>query len=93
VISCNYSRCAKLGWLLTFAPPDDFRPTSGDGETREFLFNKRVILHLFCKTCGIESFAHGTRPDGTKVVAINARCLEGVDPDTLNIKKFDGRPI
>lgn len=30
-------------------------------------------------------------PDGTPMVAINARCLEGVDPASLKVVHFDGR--
>ena len=80
------------GSLFAFAPASDFRLLSGDGATTEFLFNKHAIHHRFCATCGIESFAEGTRPsDGAAVVAINARCLDGVDPATLKIKQVDGR--
>jgi hypothetical protein len=47
---------------------------------------------LFCATCGIQSFARGKRPvDGADVVAINARCLDGVDAEQLSVKKVDGR--
>ncbi len=30
-------------------------------------------------------------PDGTPMVSINVRCLEGVDLDALPVKRFDGR--
>jgi hypothetical protein len=53
---------------------------------------KRQIIALFCATCGIQSFARGKRPvDGADVVAINARCLDGVDAEQLSVKKVDGR--
>jgi hypothetical protein len=92
VIACNCSRCGKLGSLFAFAPASDFRLLSGEGATTEFLFNKHAIHHRFCSTCGIESFAEGTRPsDGSAVIAINTRCLDGVDPAILTIKQVDGR--
>ena len=92
VISCNCSRCGRLGLLLAFAPVRDFKLLACDGATTEFRFHKNVIEHLFCSTCGVQSFARGKRPnDGADVVAINVRCLEGVDPDSLKIKKVDGR--
>jgi len=47
--------------------------------------------HLFCAACGIESFARGTAPDGKEMVAINARCLDGVDLATLTLTPIDGR--
>jgi hypothetical protein len=94
VMSCNCSRCAKLGWLLTFVPAGDFKLVSGDDATSDYQFNKKNIHHLFCSTCGIESYARGKRPnDGADVVAINVRCLDGVDPNSFKVKKVDGRKL
>ena len=90
VISCNCSRCAKLGWLLTFVPAQDFKLISGDGATTDFQFNKHAIHHLFCATCGIESFARGKGPGGAEMAAVNVRCLDGVDLDSLDVKRVDG---
>jgi hypothetical protein len=92
VIACNCSRCGRLGSLLAFAPASDFKLVSGESDLTDYQFNKHVIHHLFCATCGIQSFARGKRPnDGADVVAINVRCLDGVEPDTLAVKKVDGR--
>jgi hypothetical protein len=92
IISCNCSRCSRLGLLLTFAPAQDFKLLAGDGATTEFKFNKKVIQHLFCSACGVQSFARGKRPsDGSDVVAINVRCLDDVDLDSLKVKKVDGK--
>jgi hypothetical protein len=88
---CNCSRCGRLGSILAFAPADHFKLQSGEDALSEYQFNKHVIRHLFCKTCGIQSFSTGKRPDGKEMVAVNARCLDGVDPDTLTPAKFDGR--
>lgn len=90
-ITCNCSRCGKLGSILTFSPAEGFHLVGGENELTEFRFNKHVIHHLFCKTCGIQSFARGTGPDGREMVAINARCLDGVEPDALKPQKYDGR--
>ena len=47
---------------------------------------------LFCSACGVQSFARGKRPsDGSDVVAINVRCLDDVDLDSLTMKKVDGK--
>jgi hypothetical protein len=91
VISCNCSRCGRLGSLLAFAPAANFKLLAGEDATTEFQFNKHVIHHLFCSTCGIQSFARGERPDGAEMVAINARCLDGVEVSELKVKKVDGR--
>jgi hypothetical protein len=57
----------------------------------DYRFNKQRIHHLFCSVCGIKSFARGTGPDGTQMTAINARCLDGVEIDTLPVFKYDGK--
>jgi hypothetical protein len=91
VNACNCSRCQKLGSLFAFVPASGFSLTSGGEALTDFQFNNRVIQHLFCATCGIESFAKGTGPDGTEMVAINVRCLDDVDVDALEVKHIDGR--
>ena len=90
VISCNCSRCGRLGSLLAFAPAANFKLISGEGAMTEFQFNKHVIHHLFCSTCGIQSFARGIQR-GAEMVAINARCLEGIEPEQLKVKHVNGR--
>lgn len=91
VMACNCSRCGKLGTLLTFVPSAAFHLKKGDGAMTEYLFNKHNIHHLFCKTCGIQSFARGKGRDGAEMIAINVRCLDGVDPDSFKVKKVDGK--
>jgi hypothetical protein len=91
VMECNCSHCAKKGFLLTFTPSEKFRLVSGDGGLTEYRFNKKQIAHLFCSTCGVQSFGRGRRPDGTPTTMVNARCLEGVDPAALTITAVDGK--
>jgi hypothetical protein len=92
-IECNCSHCQSKGLLLAFAGEDQFRLKSGEGNLGEYQFNKRRIHHLFCKTCGVESFARGTGPDGKPMVAINARALDGVDLGAIERKPFNGRAM
>ena len=90
-MTCNCSRCQRLGIVLAFSPPQDFHLKSGETGLTEYLFNRKVIRHLFCSTCGIESFAYGKMPDGSPIVAINVNCLSGVDPRALDSHPFDGK--
>ena len=91
VISCNCSMCGRAGTLLTFVPADRFKLLSGEGLLTDYQFNHLVIHHLFCRKCGIKSFARGKSRDGSDTVAINARCLDDVDLDTLTVQKSDGK--
>lgn len=90
-VTCNCSRCRRMGFVLAFGPRDNFHLTSGEEVLTEYLFNKQAIQHLFCKTCGVESFAYGSMPDGSPTVAINANCLDGIEPRELDSKHVDGR--
>ena len=93
VISCNCSRCRRLGALLAAAQLQDFKLKSGEGALVEYTFNKHAIHHRFCATCGIQPFARGKGPGGAEMVMVNVRCLEGVEPDSLKVKKFDGKKL
>jgi hypothetical protein len=94
VLACNCSRCGRLGSLLASAPANQFKILSGEADLSKFEFNKHMVEHQFCSTCGIQSFAIGTHPNtGVKIAAINVRCLDGVDVDTLRVKKVDGRSL
>jgi hypothetical protein len=90
-ISCNCSMCMKKGSLLSFVGEDAFTLKSGENELTDYLFNKHVIHHNFCRTCGVTSFARGTGPDGKSMVAVNVRCLDDVDLDQVKIQQFDGK--
>lgn len=92
-ISCNCSICMKRGSLLDFVPESKFRLLSCASELQEYLFNKKVIHHYFCKNCGILPFGMGTAPDGSKVVAINLRCIDGVELKALKVHEYDGRSL
>jgi hypothetical protein len=91
VLSCNCSICLKKGTLLTFIGEPQFKLVKGQDAQSEYLFNKKVIHHKFCKTCGVTSFSNGTAPDGKKMIAINARTIDGVDLDRYEVTEFNGR--
>ena len=91
VLSCNCSMCGRAGTLLAFVPVEQFTLERGSESLTDYQFHKHVIHHLFCKVCGIKSFARGVGPGGKAMRAINVRCLEGVEPDKLEIKRIDGR--
>lgn len=91
VISCNCSMCGRVGSLLAFIPATDFKLLSGEDSLTDYQFNKHVIHHVFCKVCGIKSFARGKGRDGSDTIAINARCVDGVELGSLNVTAYDGK--
>lgn len=92
-ITCNCSHCEMKGVILKFVPASQFTVLQGENEMTDYQFNKKTIHHLFCKHCGVESFARGIGPDGSQMVAVNLRCLEGVDLSQLKSTMFNGRDL
>lgn len=90
VIACNCSICQSTGTLLSFVPAESFKLETGEDSLTDYQFNKKVIHHLFCKVCGVRSFARGKGPKGP-TVAVNTRCLDGVNLEALQVTHFDGR--
>ena len=90
-IVCNCSICSKRGYVLAFVPAADFTLVSGDQDLTDYQFNKKVVHHLFCSTCGVGAFGRGTGPEGGESYAVNVRCLDGVDLDTVATVPFDGK--
>lgn len=90
-IGCNCSMCQRKGTLLAFIPAEDFKLVSGDDALGDYRFNRKTIHHLFCRTCGVTSFARGAKPDGTAMIALNVRCIDEIDPDAIKIIRIDGK--
>jgi hypothetical protein len=91
VYSCNCSICVKRGALWAFVPPESFALRAGAEAQVDYQFNKKIIHHLFRGQCGVGSFSQGIAPSGKKMVAINVRCLDGVDLSALTLTPVDGK--
>jgi hypothetical protein len=91
LISCNCSRCGKLGSVLAFAGADAFDLKSGEDALTEYRFNTHRISHVFCSICGVQSFGRGVAPSGQAMVAVNVRCLDDVDVFALKPQQVDGK--
>ena len=91
VMECNCSHCSRKGFMLWFVPRQALNLQTPDSELSTYLFNKHVIQHRFCPTCGVQPFGLGTDPAGNQTAAINVRCLEGIDLNKLKRVAYDGR--
>ena len=90
-LACNCSICQRKGSLLWFVPSARFTLATPDGNAGTYLFNKHLIKHRFCRTCGIHPYAEGRDPKGNEMRAINIRCLEGIDLESVPLTHYDGR--
>lgn len=91
VMACNCSICQRKGALMWFLPREKLTLKTPEADLSTYTFNKHVIQHHFCGTCGMHPFGVGVDPKGNKMAAINVRCLEGVDLEKLPVQHYDGR--
>ena len=92
-LACNCSICQRKGSLLWFVPRDALKLLTPESAASTYEFNKHVIKHRFCPTCGIHPYGEGTDPKGNRTAAVNIRCLEDIDLDAIPVKHFDGRSL
>jgi hypothetical protein len=89
ITECNCSMCTRKGFLHLIVPAGQFQLLAGAEALTTYTFNTGVARHQFCRHCGVHPF-YVPRSDPDKV-DVNARCLDGVDPATLEVAPFDGR--
>ncbi|HMN78910.1 MAG TPA: GFA family protein [Burkholderiaceae bacterium] len=90
-LACNCSICARKGSLLWFVPRTSLTLLTPEESASTYMFNKHVIEHRFCPTCGMHPYAVGVDPTGKPMAAINLRCVEDLDLATIPVQNFDGR--
>lgn len=87
-LDCNCSICRPKGYLHWFVPEKKFRLKTDDAALGTFTFNSGKLVHRFCTTCGVSPFVQGP---GT--VAVNLRCVPGLDLESVTIEPFDGAAL
>jgi hypothetical protein len=90
-MECNCSICSRKAALMWFVPRERLKLLTPEDALATYMFNKHVIKHRFCATCGIHTHGEGVDPKGNAMAAINIRCLEGVDIGSVPVQQFDGR--
>ncbi|MCW5626179.1 MAG: GFA family protein [Burkholderiales bacterium] len=90
-VACNCSICGRKGSLLWFVPRAQFKLLTPEDNAKVYVFNRHVIKHRFCPSCGIHPYAEGADPKGNAMAAINVRCLDAVDVDKVPVTHYDGR--
>jgi hypothetical protein len=92
-LACNCSICSRKGSLLWFVPRDRLKLKTPEDAASTYLFNKHVIKHRFCPSCGIHPYGEGKDPQGHAMAAINLRCIENLDLASIPVHHFDGRSL
>ena len=91
VIECNCSHCQRKGYLLWFTGKAQVKLLTPESDMATYTFNRHVIQHKFCPTCGCAPFGFGVDPSGNATAAVNVRCLDNIDLTTLTRIPYNGR--
>jgi len=91
--SCNCSICQRKGILMWFVPKAQFHLLTPEENSSTYTFNKHLIKHRFCPTCGVHSYGEAVDSKGNPMVAINIRCIENIELEKIPLTHFDGRAL
>jgi hypothetical protein len=92
---CNCSYCAKIrNWSVNIKP-EAFRLLQGRDNLSDYQFNTKQGHHVFCKTCGVNSWEYGDiKEAGGAFVSVKVACLDDASVDEMlsgPIRFMDGR--
>jgi hypothetical protein len=99
---CDCSICWRRGALNFRVPKERLRLSTAWEELVLYQWGSRTAKDYFCRTCGILPFRRPSDPTPQEVLegvqafdgwAVNVRCLEGVDVESLPIKRIHGSRI
>ena len=91
--TCDCSLCVKKNALMTRVHESGMTILAGEDVLSLYQWNTKRAKHYFCSRCGIHPFGEGSDPAGTRMAAVNVRCLEGVDLAALPVRHFDGKAL
>jgi hypothetical protein len=92
---CNCSICTKTRNWNVIVTPSAFKLLSSECDLSDYQFGSKSGHHLFCRHCGVRSFARGhVKEIGGDYVAVQLAALDSVDVAELiaaPIRYADGR--
>ncbi|CAH3194593.1 unnamed protein product [Porites evermanni] len=89
VLDCNCSICTKKQNKHFIVPEEQFTLLQGQDDLTCYTFNTHQAKHLFCNTCGVQSFYRPrSNPDGYGVMP---HCLDVGTVKDIKVEFCDGQ--
>lgn len=88
---CDCSICRRRGALSHRVEEADIRIFNPLEDLFQYKWHSMRATDYFCPTCGILPFRHPR--DKPEVWAVNVRCLEGVDLDSIPVERIYGSKL
>ena len=89
---CNCSVCTKIATTGRIVKPGAFALVAGEENLGVYEWGGKISKRFFCKNCGIHCFARGHLAEiGGDYVSVNLNCIDGLDPNSLEVVYWDGR--
>ncbi|GFS36135.1 centromere protein V [Nephila pilipes] len=86
---CNCSICTKKQIKGFIVSDENFELLQGKDNLIQYTFNTGGAKHLFCKTCGVQSFYKPrSNPEGISVMTY---CIDPGTITEIKERKFDGQ--
>jgi hypothetical protein len=96
VTKCTCSICLKRGALHAYYSPEQFSVSAL--VDRVYRWNTELVSSHFCGECGCATYSEspcfqmdGSWDESKRIIAVNARLLDGFDADAAPITVVDGR--
>lgn len=89
LVRCNCSLCVKRNALMVTVPRELFKISMDQGALQIYRWNSGVAQHFFCRACGI--YLYHQRRSNPALLSVNACCIDGLDLETLPVRKVDGK--
>jgi hypothetical protein len=99
---CDCSICKKRGALNHRIPKENLKLLTPWEDLVLYQWGSKTAKDFFCPTCGILPFRHPSDPTSEEILegakpfdgwAVNVRCLEGVNLESIPIRKVYGSKI
>ena len=79
IFECSCSICRKLGVLWAYYHCDDVAFEKGQGSTKAYVWNRKILEFHSCSTCGCTTHWIAADSSFREKMGVNARLMDGLN--------------